>query len=366
MSTAITFPDEPELSPTELLRREASRLRASAPRTPLTQPARDPHAVEALPPHRRPFARSMATRKGRARSRRQERWALRRTTQIVHASGIVPREWPADPEVFPWHCVDAGQAAEIHDLMRELYPHPGTANNRLGEVRRMLRLSHKAKLLSRSELDDLLDELPVPKAHWTRPGRALAPDEIAALLRASASGASRFIRARDAAMIATLASTGARAGEVCDVTYDDWDRANQSLFFALTKNGNPHTVFLHPTATHLLEAWVDVRGTEPGPLFISKNGWRSQPHGIEYDAVLTRVRHLCKVAGVRRIGTHDFRRTVATTLLRTTDIATVAHVLNHVDINSTAAYDRAADELARQAVETLPLPEIQDTRGGER
>lgn len=58
-------------------------------------------------------------------------------------------------------------------------------------------------------------------------------------------------------------------------------------------------------------------------------------------------------AGIEEISTHDFRRTFASHLLDTTDIATVQQMMGHKDASTTAGYDRRGARAAESAVETL-------------
>lgn len=61
-------------------------------------------------------------------------------------------------------------------------------------------------------------------------------------------------------------------------------------------------------------------------------------------------------AGVKPFGCHDFRRTFATELLRTNDIALVGKLLNHRKPQSTLRYDLADEDAQRSAVAQLNLP----------
>jgi hypothetical protein len=69
------------------------------------------------------------------------------------------------------------------------------------------------------------------------------------------------------------------------------------------------------------------------------------------------------LAGIPTFGFHDFRRTFATELLRTHDIALVGKLLNHQKLASTLIYDLADEQQQRQAVASidLPAPPLDDT-----
>ena len=120
-----------------------------------------------------------------------------------------------------------------------------------------------------------------------------------------------------------------------------------------TKNGSDHTVYIHPVTKTYLEAWLAVRGGGPGALFSWPNRNQGRPvttGGARYWVNQRRVQ-----AGVARFGTHDFRRTVASTLLRTHDVALVGRLLNHRKPASTLIYDLASEEEQRSAIDSLGL-----------
>ena len=65
---------------------------------------------------------------------------------------------------------------------------------------------------------------------------------------------------------------------------------------------------------------------------------------------------LAEKAGIEPISCHDFRRTVVTTLLRTTDAAIVARLVGHKSLETTFRYDKTPLNLQRHAVGSLIVP----------
>jgi integrase len=60
---------------------------------------------------------------------------------------------------------------------------------------------------------------------------------------------------------------------------------------------------------------------------------------------------------VKDLGWHDFRRTVAGELLNVgEDISTVAQILGHADVRTTARYDRRPAEARRKAARKISVP----------
>jgi integrase len=69
----------------------------------------------------------------------------------------------------------------------------------------------------------------------------------------------------------------------------------------------PREVGLDPKAQGLLEEWLEVRGREPGPVFLTHNGGRVHPSHLR-----RLVRRLAKRAGIaQRVHPHALRHTCA-------------------------------------------------------
>lgn len=167
--------------------------------------------------------------------------------------------------------------------------------------------------------------------------------------------------ARNTAIVALFRTSGIRVGELTRIQLEDWDRDADTIILHETKNGSPHLVYLHPDAVPYLERWLTHRGDAPGALFCSILGTRTRdmtPQGIRY---IMRTR--AAIAGIKPFGCHDFRRTFATELLRTNDIALVGKLLNHRKPQSTMRYDLADEDAARAAVGQLELPSPSPTEG---
>lgn len=188
-------------------------------------------------------------------------------------------------------------------------------------------------------------------------GRALTEDEVEKVMRACASTGTAAARARNTAMVAVFRASGARVSEVVKLELADWDVAQATLTLRETKNGQDHTVFLHPVAAELLAEWAEIRGQWPGPLFSNLNHARV-PEALHTSSVRDLLRRRAIAAGVAPFGTHDFRRTFASDMLMRYDAAVVSRLLNHNKLDSTLVYDRRGDDLQRAAVATVDLPRV--------
>ena len=97
---------------------------------------------------------------------------------------------------------------------------------------------------------------------------------------------------------------------------------------------------------------------EPGPLFLAiwKAG-QAQTGGLSPEALGQMLDRRASAAKVKSLSWHDMRRTVAGDLLdEGTDIATVARVLGHASVQTTARYDRRDARAVQKALQARHVP----------
>ena len=163
---------------------------------------------------------------------------------------------------------------------------------------------------------------------------------------------------RDAAILAMLIATGMRRAELCALRTSDVDLQSGKLR-VLGKGDKERTVYLRNGALRYLRDWLSVRGYEPGPIFcrINKAG-RIFPEGaLSTTAMHKIITKRAAEAGLRDISPHDFRRTYAGELLDAgQDIATVAALLGHASVETTARYDRRGERAKEAAAACISVP----------
>ena len=274
---------------------------------------------------------------------------------LQEADGL-PRPDPAAARRYPWHHVDGARASRYRRLVHARYRNIGTWNLYLSLLRELVRECHRAELIDARRLEAVLGQLPTKLPFRTTRGRRLTDAELTKLLTACVSDTEPRRATRDAAIIAVRAGTGIRCSDLIDLDLADWNPRDASLYLACTKNGRSHLVYLPAAAVGFPRRWLAERGTQPGPLFTKVIGAPLRP--MTYATVRSMLGTRADQADIPWFGSHDFRRTLATTLLRTHDIGTVSLILGHVDVTSTAVYDLAGAEECRTAVETLPLLDV--------
>jgi site-specific recombinase XerD len=191
-------------------------------------------------------------------------------------------------------------------------------------------------------------------------GRGLAAGELRALFTATADGTPSG--SRDAALLAVLYGGGLRREEAVALLVGDYDPEAGSLRVR-GKGGRERIAYA--TNGDALDDWLQVRGVEPGPLFVpvDKAG-RLTIRRITGTAVLYLLRRRATAVGVARFSPHDLRRSYVSDLLDAgADISTVQRLAGHTQVTTTQRYDRRGEREKRKAAELLHVPYARRTAG---
>ncbi len=226
-------------------------------------------------------------------------------------------------------------------------------------------------LLARAEIlcDPTLDLRPM-KRPPVRQGDVLTPEEVL-LLRDRIGGEPRggeprggeprggappgSLDLRDRAMLLVLFGAALRRFEVARLDVTDYDRLGGTLRVREGKGRKDRVVPLWKRSVGDLEAYLKegrpalARKESPPRMFLSFFGGAINRAAVHY--LVRRVRGA--IPG-KRIGTHTFRRSAATHLLRQgVDPRLVQEFLGHGSITSTQRYIRLDAGDLREAVESL-------------
>jgi site-specific recombinase XerD len=171
--------------------------------------------------------------------------------------------------------------------------------------------------------------------------------------------------ARDTAMIALAWATGARQNEITSLQLEDFTITSQEvgegdLVILHGKGSKQRTAYIFNGAFHALVDWLQVRGSEPGPLFcaIRKGGRVLASEGLSAEAMRLILDKRLKEARITSPATwHDFRRSFISNLLdENIDLVTVQKLAGHSSPTTTSAYDRRGEQVKRKAVKSLFVP----------
>ena len=188
-------------------------------------------------------------------------------------------------------------------------------------------------------------------------GRALTREEVGALFAGCLADPLPH-GARDAAILAVLVGGGLRRSEGGELLVGDYDGGSATLRVRHGKGDKERVVYLTGGAGAAVDAWVRVRGTEPGPLFcrINRTG-RIVLVNLSTSAIYLALRKRAARAGVRPFSPHDLRRTFISDLLDAgADLATVQRQAGHASPATTERYDRRGDHAKRRAASLVSIP----------
>lgn len=177
--------------------------------------------------------------------------------------------------------------------------------------------------------------------------------------------ASTPVGVRDRAMIAVLAYTGCRVGELTKLKAGSYkSTGGHKVLEIYGKGGKERRVPLHPEATERLEAWLDVSGLREHvaePLFppqITARGKGSDGFGAT--ALTRRAVQLLIEKYVRKlkldpaVTVHSMRVTAITTAReRGSDIIDLQDFAGHADPRTTLTYIRSRDRLSKSPAYVL-------------
>jgi integrase len=160
-------------------------------------------------------------------------------------------------------------------------------------------------------------------------------------------------------LLAVLYGGGLRRSEVVALDVGDHTPETTELRVQRGKGQKGRLCYVTNGAKLALDAWLAVRGPEPGPLFWPADG-RGRPlvnRRMTDQAVLLLLRRRAKQARVPAFTPHDLRRTSIGDLLDGgADMVTVQKLAGHANVQTTARYDRRGEEVKRRAAELLHVP----------
>jgi integrase/recombinase XerD len=311
-----------------------------------TKPMLELVSSRSLPLDSNPAAVYLATLK--ASGRRPQKHALDTIAKLLTGGG-------ADCFHLDWSRLRYQHTAAVRTWLMDHY-RPATANRVLCALRGVLK---QAWLLNQISAEDYHRAALVKAVNGeTLPaGRELSSGEIAALL-SSCQNDSAPAGLRDAAVIAILYAAGLRREEVINLDLEDYDPVARRLVVH-GKRSKERTAYLVSGAIGAMGDWLSIRGLSEGPLFLAINraGHIAFGRRMTTQAIYNLLAKRAAQAGVKDFSPHDLRRTFVSDLLDAgADIATVAKMAGHSNVQTTARYDRRPEEAKQKAAQLLHVP----------
>jgi integrase len=150
--------------------------------------------------------------------------------------------------------------------------------------------------------------------------------------------------------IRVMLATGARVSELKYITAE----AARNGGVEIRLKGKTRELFLQPKLCMRLLRYAARRGIDAGRIFLTRRGAPLDRH-----AIWRAMKALCAKAGVAAeiVFPHNLRRLFARTFFeRFPNLAALADVLGHSDVNTTRIYPAETAETHRRRLAALPLP----------
>lgn len=191
----------------------------------------------------------------------------------------------------------------------------------------------------------------IPKRRW------LKKDDLITLLDHCLSD-DRLQGMRDAALLALLYGCGLRRSEVVGIDVAHLNLKERSIRI-LGKGNKERVVYPPERAWQMVSEWLEegLKGRDSGPLFCRiRKGGVATVERLTDQAVYFVIRELIKKTGIEQFSPHDLRGSFISYLLdHGHDIKTVADIVGHADVRTTASYDRRGEQRKKIVNRTIEL-----------
>lgn len=150
------------------------------------------------------------------------------------------------------------------------------------------------------------------------------------------------------AYVRLLLFTGARAGEILRLRWDEVDFKSHQLRLQDSKTG-PKEIELAPPTMEVLESLK--QGRQPGTLFVFPG---RDPHKPRYDYFRRFWKLLCAEANLQDLRQHDLRHTYASMgVAGNLSLKMIGELLGHQQTSTTERYSHLDRDPKRQAADTI-------------
>jgi integrase/recombinase XerC len=152
---------------------------------------------------------------------------------------------------------------------------------------------------------------------------------------------------RDRAILRMLFDLALRRGELVSLDLADVDAARGTIRILGKGRSSKETLSLPDPTKAALKAWLDARGTRPGPLFTSIDKHGTPGKRLSGRGCFDVVREIGRLAGIV-VRPHGLRHAAITRALDAThgDLRAVAKFSRHRDIRILTVYDDARRDVA--------------------
>ena len=244
-------------------------------------------------------------------------------------------------------------------LVQDTTNSPNTINRMLSAVKRIMREA-AAQGYTTNEIAGQFDHVDgvrrVAMKDRTRQHNRtrISPQDMRRIV--DAPDTSTLVGLRDVALLATLASTGARIASIASLTIGQIQQQGKGYVVMLMgKNESEfRPVPLTGEAYKAIMAWIDKRPIASQFVFTSFSGRgnRLTAEAMSTVSAWRTVQHYADAVGLQHVKPHDFRRFVGTQLAAKKGVHVAQKVLGHKDARTTLQ-NYVLSELAEDVTEGL-------------
>jgi integrase len=256
---------------------------------------------------------------------------------------------------FAWASLDSVHVNAIITKLAQDYK-PSYVNTILAALRGVMEIAYDHLLIGESTYR-LIKKVKRVQGGETEPtGRYIPSGERTALMEICLSDSSPA-GFRDAAILVCAYPGGLRRAEIAGLNREDIIDGDALTLKVRGKGKKNRSVFMDNGGADALRDWLTLRGSEDGPLFFAgrKGGSLIEGQRITGQSVYEMLKRRAVEAGIRDLGTHDFRRTTASDLLDISDAVTCAGYLGHSSTNILKIYDRRDERARKKAAQGLHI-----------
>lgn len=266
---------------------------------------------------------------------------------------------------FPWHELRHEHMAALRSRLQEIYS-PATANKYLSVARSLLKSCWRLGHLDHDTLARAVDVKPI-KGQSPPVGRDVTYEEVVLLMQACSADGAQGVR--DQALFGIGHHTAPRIREVSNLDLADYDPETGKLTIRKGKGSKTREVFVSGGAKQGLDDWIEIRGQEPGALFlpirkdgliqhVRANGKGPEPARMSTWAISKRLERRRLQAGLDPLTWHDWRRSLAGDLIDSGDLAGAQLTLGHSSPAVTMRYSRRDLQIVQDVLAKRQTPYI--------
>lgn len=263
------------------------------------------------------------------------------------------------PETINWGSLRYAQVVFLRTKIAEYKYAPASIRKFYAAIRGILVNAWKLGQMTAEEYQRAQD-LGKVRGSTLPAGRYIEHEELAKLFEVCFRDPQAVRGTRDAALLTIMYLAGARRAEIAALDLSDYESETGKVSIRYGKGGKERVSFIGTDGQRIVNAWIEARGTQPGPLFLAvlKTGEvRTGFHRLTPQALYNVIINRTTEAGLENISPHDFRRSCITDQLDAgTDLVLVSRAVGHSNPQTTARYDRRPEDSLKQAATRLRIP----------